>query len=361
MVRRLRFVNATGGVVEASTTRNRHVFRAAAVSLGALGVVTEVTLQCVPHYRLRVRQRPVPDKDILQNWERHMRSGEFVKVRAVPALRRPRRGCGKGATMQSYPPPPPPPSSGGFRTPATPPCFPRTALTCRRTLTQCRGPSASPSAAPWVDCTRAQTAAPTAAAQRRDGPLPPCRSLSSWVPFLTTPFNMLLGVTGFRERERIARWDQGLIIPFPVPPHAELEYSVPLHKGLDFFISIMRTARARGWRLNQVVEVRFVAGDDLWLSTDFGGPRCHITILLPSERGREEIRSVFAAVEEAALPMGGRPHWAKSFYAPHPAIARMFPHWRDWHRVRCRMDPDGMFSNEYLDAFIGTAEDSCQA
>ncbi len=51
----LRLVLASGEVVECSPTQNPEVFKAAQVSLGLLGVITQVTLKCLPAYHLHER------------------------------------------------------------------------------------------------------------------------------------------------------------------------------------------------------------------------------------------------------------------------------------------------------------------
>src|SRR5699024_10593320 len=54
MVRGLRLVLADGSVVDTSPTRDPDLFEAARLGLGSLGVVLEVTLQCVPAFRLEL-------------------------------------------------------------------------------------------------------------------------------------------------------------------------------------------------------------------------------------------------------------------------------------------------------------------
>lgn len=53
----LRFINGKGEIVECSPNQNPALFKAAQVSLGALGVITSVTLQCVPAYKLALQNR----------------------------------------------------------------------------------------------------------------------------------------------------------------------------------------------------------------------------------------------------------------------------------------------------------------
>ena len=63
----LRFVNGKGEIVDCSETNNRALFKAAQVSLGVLGIITQVTLQCVPAYKLALQNRKETISAVLGN------------------------------------------------------------------------------------------------------------------------------------------------------------------------------------------------------------------------------------------------------------------------------------------------------
>ena len=63
----LRIVTATGEIIECSPTREPEIFRAAQVSLGALGVITQVTLQLLPAYYLHERTWAAPFEECMTN------------------------------------------------------------------------------------------------------------------------------------------------------------------------------------------------------------------------------------------------------------------------------------------------------
>ncbi len=61
----LELVTGSGEVIRCSPTERSDVFAAALVNVGALGVVTEVTLRCVPAFVLRADERPMPLSSVL--------------------------------------------------------------------------------------------------------------------------------------------------------------------------------------------------------------------------------------------------------------------------------------------------------
>src|SRR3981189_3301605 len=62
----LQLVLADGSVVNCSADRRPDLFAAARVGLGALGVISTVTLQCVPSFCLSAQERPEPLEQLLE-------------------------------------------------------------------------------------------------------------------------------------------------------------------------------------------------------------------------------------------------------------------------------------------------------
>jgi len=61
----LKFVNGKGEIIECSTIKNTELFKVAQVSLGCLGIITEVTLQCLPTYKLKLQNKKEKLSDVL--------------------------------------------------------------------------------------------------------------------------------------------------------------------------------------------------------------------------------------------------------------------------------------------------------
>ncbi|MEL6989194.1 MAG: FAD-binding protein, partial [Bacteroidota bacterium] len=63
----LKFINGRGKKIECTLEKNPTLFKAAKVSLGVLGIITEITLQCVPTYKLLIQNQKEKISDVLNS------------------------------------------------------------------------------------------------------------------------------------------------------------------------------------------------------------------------------------------------------------------------------------------------------
>lgn len=95
-----------------------------------------------------------------------------------------------------------------------------------------------------------------------------------------------------------------------------------------------------------VSEIRTIAGDDFWLSTNFGADSVGFHFSL--QRDWESVRLALGAIERALAPFAPRPHWGKLFtLAPALALAT-YPRLEDFRTLAGRLDPNGKFRNAFL-------------
>ena len=76
----LRLVTGNGTVLACSAEEHPEVFRVARVGLGALGVVSEMTIQCVPAFNLHAVEAPRRVDDVLESWEETARGSRPFRV-----------------------------------------------------------------------------------------------------------------------------------------------------------------------------------------------------------------------------------------------------------------------------------------
>ncbi|MCL8025479.1 FAD-binding protein [Nocardioides bruguierae] len=91
-------------------------------------------------------------------------------------------------------------------------------------------------------------------------------------------------------------------------------------------------------------ELRTVDADDLWLSGSAG--RASLAVHF-TWRDVPERWAAVAAVEEALAPFAPRPHWGKTF--TRPVDLGLWEHADAWVAQRRALDPDGCFTNPYLE------------
>ncbi|MDF1604536.1 D-arabinono-1,4-lactone oxidase [Nocardioides sp. YIM 152315] len=96
----------------------------------------------------------------------------------------------------------------------------------------------------------------------------------------------------------------------------------------------------------QVAEVRTIAADDLWLSGAHGHDVVgfHFTWV----RDVAGVHAALPAIEDALLPLGGRPHWGKCFLAGASRLRSLYPRFDDFRELALRADPGGKLRNAFL-------------
>ncbi|MFE3517523.1 FAD-binding protein [Streptomyces sp. NPDC059166] len=98
--------------------------------------------------------------------------------------------------------------------------------------------------------------------------------------------------------------------------------------------------------LLQIGEIRSVAGDDLWLSPAQG--RDSVAFHFTWVPDTDAVLPAVGAVEEALAPFGARPHWGKVFTTPPATLRSLYPRYADFERLVLRLDPTGVFRNDFL-------------
>ncbi len=133
------------------------------------------------------------------------------------------------------------------------------------------------------------------------------------------------------------------------------EYLVPREHAL----AAIRAVQALGAHIGpllQVSEVRTVAADPLWMSPCFerASAALHFT-WVPDEAA---VRAALPRLEAALAPLGARPHWGKVFTTPPDHLRALYPRLADFRALLARHDPGGKFRNAFLDAGVfGDAAD----
>jgi L-gulono-1,4-lactone dehydrogenase len=294
-VRALRLVTAAGQAVELD---GGDELLAARVAVGALGIVTEVTLQTVPAFTLRGVDAPVPLAEVLESVAERVDGHRHFEFFVFPH-----------AEM---------------------------ALTRSNDVVD-EAPRPRPEWRAWIDDILLGNHAFHLACLIG-------RAFPRAIPSLNRLVTRLAG-----SSTRVDRSDRIFASPRLVR-FTEMEYAMPRAVAADAVRAIK--AAAEGFAINFPIEVRFVAPDDALLSP--AHERETVYVAVHAFKGMEW-EPYFRAVEAIADQHGGRPHWGKRHFQTAATLAPRYPGWERFAAVRERFDPGGVFSNPYTDRVLGTS------
>ncbi|MFJ6001022.1 FAD-binding protein [Arthrobacter sp. NPDC092385] len=129
----------------------------------------------------------------------------------------------------------------------------------------------------------------------------------------------------------------------------QTEYLVGREHAVEA-IEAMRALAPRITPLLQVSEVRSMAADELWLSSNYQRPG--IGLHFTWKPLQQEVEALLPELEAALLPLGARPHWGKVFMADAAQLAPLYPRFEDFRALAGRMDPEGKFRNAFLERTV---------
>ncbi|MET0910063.1 MAG: D-arabinono-1,4-lactone oxidase [Ilumatobacteraceae bacterium] len=294
----LELVTGDGSVVRADERTDPELLRVARVGLGALGVLTEVTLRCVPAFNLHASETIERVADVIADFGNVMRSTDHVEFYWMPGGRR----CQVKRNTRTDQPAQPQPRLAYVRD--------KWIAENLAFGTVCRVGRRFPALAPKV---------------------------------------AKLVTSAASERELIDRSDRIFCSPRHVH-FLEMEYGIPFDAVPDAIGRIDELVRTLPFPPLFPIEVRASAADDIPLSTangrESGWIAIHQYVGAPYE-------AYFQGVEQIMNDYAGRPHWGKLHFQSSHTLSYRYPGWDTFRDVRARLDPSGTFRNPYLDRVLG--------
>ncbi len=125
----------------------------------------------------------------------------------------------------------------------------------------------------------------------------------------------------------------------------EMEYSVPAERGVECLQEILAVINKQDLDVVFPIEYRYVKADDIWLSQFYQRDSCAISCHNFADR---DYKKYFAVLEPIFLKYDGRPHWGKIHTLNAEQFANAYPRWEDFKRLRADVDPKGMFLNRHI-------------
>jgi FAD-linked oxidoreductase len=294
-VRALELLLADGSIVTCSDTNRPEVFDAARVGLGALGIITRVTLRCVPIFALQALEAPGSLTAALAELDDTVARVDHFEFYWFPHTDRVL-------------------TKSNTRLPASGPLAP-----LGRVRAYIDDELLSNTAFEAVN--RVVTRFPRA--------IPRVNSFSA----------RALSAREFTDRSYRV-FASSRTVKF-----REMEYAVPAQSIAFVIREVQRWLDTSGFAVAFPVEVRFAAADDIWLSTAHGRDTAYIAV---HQYHRRDHREYFDAVEAIARSVGGRPHWGKLHSMTAGDFTEMYENFDAFRAVRDALDPDRVFENDYL-------------
>jgi FAD-linked oxidoreductase len=130
----------------------------------------------------------------------------------------------------------------------------------------------------------------------------------------------------------------------------EMEYHLPREYGVPALREIRELLESQHPEVFFPIEVRYVAADDIWLSPFYQRPTMSIAVHRYFE---EDYKPYFASIEPIFRKYQGRPHWGKLNTLNRQDFHKLYPRWDDFAEVRREVDPAGRFLNPYLAGLFG--------
>jgi L-gulonolactone oxidase len=297
-VEELEVVLGTGEIVRCSRAERPDIFMAALVGVGAIGIVTEVTLRCVDAFVLHADERPTPLADVLASIDERISTNDHFEFYWMPYTEK---------TL----------TKSNNRVPAD---------------NQPRGDFSR-----WFNDDLLENTV-------LGGVVRLARAAPAFTPGL-----LRMTASAFSARSYTERSDLVFTSPRRVR-FVEMEYGLPRAALGEAFAGLRRVIDQLPGKVTFPVEVRFTAADDIWLSHGHGRDNAYIAIHQFVGVPFEEYLRGFEAV---CVPLGGRPHWGKMHYRDAASLRNVYPRFDDFLAVRDKTDPDRVLANAYTRQVFG--------
>ena len=294
----VQLVTAEGEVVEID--EEHPWFGAARVSLGALGIITEVTLQCVPAFLLHAREEPMPLPEVLGRLPELVDDNDHFEFYWFPhtekALIKRNNRVAEGTERDPV---------GRIRH-----------LVEDELLS--------------------------------NGMFGLLNEIGARRPSLVPRINAISG-SALSPREFTDHSYEVFVSPRRVR-FRESEFAMPREALPDVIAGLQAWFDAGHETVSFPIEVRFTGADDVWMSTGHERDNCYVAV---HQYVRSDPTAYFAAAQEIFTAHEGRPHWGKMNTVDADYLRQRYTRFDDFVAVRDEADPERVFTNPYLDRVLG--------
>lgn len=289
-----------GTILKVSETEHPELLPAVRLGLGALGVIVDLTIQCVPAFLLSAVERPVGFDFVLDEFAEHSSATDHFEF---------------------Y-------------------WWPHTTRVMAKTNTRLPAEAERKPLHPFREFLEDRVIS--------NGLLSMMCTLGQVAPVVIPSINRL--ATRVYGNRSYTDHSHRVFASPRTTRFREMEYAIPRVAVPEALRAVRKLIADRRWRISFPIEVRVAQADELWLSTAAGRDTGYIAV---HRHFRDDPVEYFRAVEQIMMGFGGRPHWGKIHYQDAESLARVYPHHGQFVAARDRLDPDRTFTNPYLDRVLG--------
>ncbi|MEE3999959.1 D-arabinono-1,4-lactone oxidase [Tenacibaculum sp. FZY0031] len=294
----LKFVNGKGEIIECSTTKNTELFKAAQVSLGCLGIITEVTLQCISTYKLKLQNKKEKLSDVLATLSERNSKNRNFEFYWIP--------------------------------------YTNIAWTKTSNIVEDSEPDKVNFFNYWTEYILENHV---------------FKLMCEYATIFPSQNKTVANITAasISNVKKVYHSHKVYATQRMVKFH-EMEYNIPAEAYQDVFKDVQKIVNSKKFNIHFPIENRWVKGDDVYMSPAYNRDSAYIACHVYNKK---DSRAYFAALEEVFKAYGGRPHWGKMNTFNTEDIIRMYPKFTHFMTFRKEHDPENIFVNPYLQKLLG--------
>ncbi|WP_410209533.1 D-arabinono-1,4-lactone oxidase [Aquirhabdus sp.] len=293
LVEGFQLVTANGELLECDRAQNTEIFTAGRVALGSFGVLSQITMQNVPSYRLKEQISLVPLDDILTHMDQWKTAHRHIECFVF--------AHGSKALLKTLDP-----TTDDIQV----------------------LPESWPS---------------------EDTLLTACCEITRALPALSPQIQRMLGV--FIKPTTRVDWSSKIFPAVRETRFNEMEYQIPAAQGLACLAEVVATLKKHKAPVFFPIEYRYVKGDDIWLSPFYQQDSASISI---HQYHKQDCWEIFKLIEPIFWKYQGRPHWGKLHTLSAKQLKALYPCWDAFMAIREMLDPTQKWLNPHLKTlFLG--------
>lgn len=289
----LKIINAHGEIKRCSPTENPNLFKAAQVSLGALGVITEITLRCIPSYKLLIKNRKEKLTSVLDSIaERNEQNRNF----------------------EYY-------------------WFPYTDTVWTKTTNVAE--SGDPDKDSYFNYLSELLVENYS-----------FKAICEWARMFPSQNKMVakLSAQSVPTVDKL-NFSHRVFATMRLVKFKEMEYNVPADAYQDVMKEVVKLVNSKNYNIHFPIENRWVKEDDIYMSPAYGRKSAYIACHVYHKK---DGTAYFGDLETIFKKYDGRPHWGKIHTLTGEDVRDRYPMFDAFNTLRKKEDPDGMFLNPHL-------------